>query len=121
MAGIGAFISKNVLDRYAVVLDEDCALSLIDRLRAIRRKQSSALSEKDIPDILRVDAHNSQILFSKINSAVFKRRKIPFQCRLVLVSENGQIHRADISWTDASWRNIALFLKARLGPRLLER
>ena len=121
MAGIGTFISKNVLNRYASLLGEERASALIERLREIRRKKASGLSEKDISNILQVDTRNSQILLSQVKSAVFKRRKIQFQCRLVLVTEHKKIRKADISWSDASWKNIALFLKARLGPRLIER
>jgi hypothetical protein len=121
MAGIGTFISKNVQSRYAAILGDEQASSLIERLRDIRRKKASGLSEKDISNILRVDTRNSEILFSQIKRAVFARRRIQFQCRLIIVSESNKIRKADISWSDASWKNIALFLKARLGSKLLER
>jgi hypothetical protein len=118
MAGIGTFVSKNVKKSYSDILGNHAASSLIKRLRDLRRRKLAALTNQDLIHILSVDPRNSEILYSDMEKVILERK---FFGGYRLTIKSGAISKkADISWTQASYKKLVLFFKARVGSRFKE-
>lgn len=119
MSGIGTFVSKDVVASYAGALGTTVATMLIKRLKDLRRKRSTSLSDQDIQNILKVCDRNSQMFYSEM-SLVRMRPRTLGGYTLIVVSNN-VVRKAGLSWTKVSFKNIRLFFRARLGSRFIER
>jgi hypothetical protein len=118
MAGIGGFVSKNVLTRYASIIGEKEATVLINRLRDLRRRKSSSISEQDARNLLAVEARNSEIRYDDVR-AVIIRKGLFGRYSVTIVTRSG-VRQATITARKLSNKTLVLYFRARIGPRLLE-
>jgi hypothetical protein len=117
--GIGMFVAKKVRTTYSEILGKDKASALIKRIMDLRGKKISTLSDQDIVNILAVDKKNMEMLYSDVD-IVKLERKFLRGYRLTIISESMK-RIADIAWNRVSYRRLALFFKARVGSRFLDR
>ncbi len=118
MVGIGTFVAKNVTTSYSQILGKNAAAALIKRLKELRRRKVSTLSDQDIVNILTIDRKNTEMLYSDMDQVTLERKflgyRLTVSCKLVA-------RRADISWTRVSHKKIVLFFKARVESRFFDR
>jgi hypothetical protein len=117
MAGLGFFVAKSVQSSYSEIIGKNAASALIKRLRDLRRKKSSTLSNQDIVNILSVDPKNMEMLYLDMDRVTFGRK---FGGYHLTVSSKTITKIADIPWTKVSYKKVVLFFKARVGSRFME-
>jgi hypothetical protein len=117
--GIGTFVAKKVRTSYSEILGEDKGNALIKKLRELRGKKVSTISDQNIVDILSVDQKNMQILYSDMDQVRLDRRLFRGY-RLVIASRSVK-RVADIAWNRVSQKRLVLFFKARVGSRFFDR
>ena len=119
MAGIGTFVAKTVKTSYSQILGKDVASSLIKRLKELRKKKVSTLSDQDIVNILTVDQRNMEILYSDMSRVRLERKLFRGYC--LTISSKSIARKVDIPWTRVSHRKMVLFFRARVGSRFFDR